>query len=96
MTITTGALKQSLALIQASCQAYADGMTNIPDDEAVVIAGMQLAMTLDPALALELIPAEILLPFAVEAAEYVIENNTQGRPDSQTPAPKSGARGSFP
>lgn len=90
MNVTIGELKQGLALVQASVTAINAGLTDVPDDEAVVMAALQLAISIDPAL----LPVGIILPLAMDAAVWVIKHNTQGRAGSQTPAPKSGQRGS--
>lgn len=94
MPVTAGALKQGLGLLQASALAVSEGLKNIPDDEEVVVDALALVMVIDPATAAVIIPAEYMLPLAVEVVEFVAERNTQGKPGSQTPDPKSGKRGS--
>lgn len=87
--MNAGELKQGVALLRDASIALAAGLKNIPDDEAVAADTLQIAIAIDPALA----PIAVLLPVAEFIVEWILANNTQGQPDSQTPMFGSGDRG---
>lgn len=89
MTITAAQLQLGLGILQDLTTALSDKLANIPADEAVAADALQIAIMIDPALA----PAAALLPVAEFLVEWILANNTQGRPGSQTPMPNSGAKG---
>ena len=90
MTIfTPDSLKQGVAAVGDIAAAIADGLTNIKADEAVLLDAAKIAAMVDPALA----PLVVVLPIAEAIIAWIIANDTQGRPGSQTPMHGSGARG---
>ena len=78
---TVAQLQQGISAFQDLAQALSDKLENIPADEAVVSDAVQLAVALDPALW----PIATMLPVAEFIVVWIAQNNTQGRPQSQTP-----------
>jgi hypothetical protein len=92
MSFTAAQLKQDISILQAAAAAISAGLTNIPDDEAVVADGLSIAAPFVPGLAIVI----DLLPVAEFVAAWVVANNTQGQPGSETPMHGSGGRGDLP
>lgn len=89
ISITAGGLKQGLTAVQDIIAALSAGLTDIPADEAVLLDAAKLAAMIDPALA----PLIVVLPIAEAIVTWIVANNLQGRPGSQTPMHSGGGRG---
>src|SRR5258708_2768609 len=87
--ISLDGLQQGLTAVQDVVAAISAGLTDIPADEAALLDVAKIAALIDPVLA----PLVVVLPIAEAIVAWVIANNTQGRPGSQTPMRNSGARG---
>lgn len=88
-SITAGELQSGLALLRDASIALLAGLKNLPADEAVVVDGLEIAAPFVPGLA----PVILAAPAAEFVLNWIVANNTQGRPDSITPMPNAGSRG---
>lgn len=87
--INVGELQAGLALLRDASIALLAGLKNLPADEAVIVDGLEIAAPFVPGLA----PIIMAAPAAEFVIEWIVANNTQGQPGSQTPMHGSGARG---
>lgn len=87
--ISVGELKAGLKGAQDLLAAFGDRFQDMSEDEKVFADAFALAEIVDPAL----IPFAAVAPVFEFALAWIVANNTQGRPGSQTPMHASGARG---
>lgn len=64
-------LQSGLTVLTDLTAALSNGLTNIPQDEAVLGSGLALAGLIDPAI----VPFEVLLPVAEILVEFLIATN---------------------
>lgn len=91
-TITAGELKAGLAALRSFPledlqNAVTAKLANVADDFVVAEDIVTLAGNFG-------VPDAAVAVLAIKVLAWVVANNTQGRPGSQTPMPNSGARGS--
>lgn len=92
VTITAGELKTGLAGLQTFpiadlSKAVTARLGDVPDDFVVAEDAATLLGDFG-------VPDTAVAVLGIKVLAWIVANNTQGRPGSQTPMPNSGARGS--
>ena len=90
-TISASELQQVVAALGDVTAALSADLENLPADQKVVLDAVQIAAMIDPALA----PLVVIEPLAAAIVAWVVANNKQGEPGSQTPSISS-KKGSDP